>query len=151
MRTVLLYLCLCSLSYPEREGFVSRYLDTLLPMKGFNLSTRPIKIQVYKIRRVCNRYQWRDGSIPKEIPASRNWATSIMANSRWRETGIPPRFITFLFAKNTSFLSNRIVAIHSNSYTSDVVQIWRMPVAYRRINSSSKFLTGKRVRHFGMS
>ena len=98
--------------------------------------------------------QWRDGGIPKEIPASRIWATGIMANSwqtRWRETDILLRFITLQFAKNVLLLSNPIAAIHSNSYASDVIQIWRMSGAYRGRNSPSTLLTEKRVRHFGMS
>ena len=64
-----------------------------------------VNVQVYEIRRVCNRWheiEWRDRGIPKEILASRNSATGIMANSRWRETGIPPRFCTLPFAKNAS-------------------------------------------------
>ena len=108
-------------------------------------------VQVFEIRRVCNRYEvhWRDVGIPKEIPASRNWSTGIMTKSRWWETGIPPRFTTLPFAKNASLLSNQIASIHSNSYASHVVQIWRMSVAYMRRNSPSKLLTGRRVRILG--
>ena len=73
-----------------------------------------------------------------------------MAKSRLRETDIPSRFITLPFARNASFLSNPIIAIYSNSNTNDVVQIWRMSVAYRRRNLHSNLVTGKRVRHFGM-
>ena len=33
MRTALLYLCLCPLSYPERERYISRYLKKILLIK----------------------------------------------------------------------------------------------------------------------
>ena len=79
----------------------------------------------------------------------RNWATGIMANSRWGETGIviyyPP--VRNKMRRFCQIQLSQSIPTHMQVMQ---VQIWRMSVAYRRRNLPSKLVTGKRVRHFGM-
>ena len=100
-------------------------------------------------RDTCTWSFWDTGIFWETRASLLNWQFELSAPGT-RETGIPPRFVTLPFAMNASFLSNPIVAIYSNSYIYDVIQMWRMPVAYSRRNSSSKLLTGRRVRQLAM-
>ena len=70
------------------------------------------------------------------------WATGIRHTRNRHLTAIcyPP------VCKGCFDFLNPIVAFHFNSYTSHVVKIWRMSVAYTRRHSPPKLLSG----HFGM-